>query len=249
MITKIRHIIFLCSMVSIVCLLIPSMPYSADPIVKKYTYNIYWLGLRGGQAELEIITSSDSIIIKTHATSAPIVSLFYKVDDRGQSTLDAAGNPQEFVLKTREGKHRRHKITKFKTPPDSDELTAIFHNVLDNEVVEFPLQRQAYDPLSAFYEMSTRHIEVGTSEYIDIFDNKKLYNAEVKVLKRERINVPAGKFDTIHVMPLLKSEGLFRKTGDIHLWVTDDERKLPVLLTSKARIGKFKVMLVNEEIK
>jgi hypothetical protein len=139
-------------------------------------------------------------------------------------------------------------VTQFKGPPESETMSAIFHNVLDNEVIEFPLQRQAFDPLSAFYEMSTRSIEVGKSEFIDIFDNKKLYNAEVKVLKRERIHVPAGSFNTIKVKPLLKSEGLFRKIGDIHLWVTDDDRKLPVLMTSKAPIGTIKVMLINGDI-
>jgi hypothetical protein len=246
-----KHILHIICLFSIFCVmysLCPPSLYSGEQVNKKYTYYIYWLGLRGGKAELEFITSPDGITIKTRATSAPFISLFYKVDDRAQSVLDANGIPKEFVLKTREGKHRRHKVTEFKMTTGSKALTAVFHNVFDNEVVEFPLQRQAYDPLSAFYEMSTRSIEVGKSEYIDIFDNKKLYNAEVKVLKRERISVPAGSFDTIKVKPLLKSEGLFRKTGDIHLWVTDDDRKLPVLMTSKAPIGKFKVMLIDGDI-
>jgi hypothetical protein len=245
---KYLNIIFLWTICCILYTLFPPPLHADEQVTKKYTYNIYWLGLRGGQAELEFITSTESIIIRTHASSAPFISLFYKVDDRAQSILDAYGIPQEFVLKTREGKHRRHKITEFKVNPVDNALSAVFHNVLDNEVVEFPLQRQAYDPLSAFYEMSTRSIKIGEPEFIDIFDNKKLYNAEVKILKRERVTVPAGSFDTIKVKPLLKSEGLFRKTGDIHLWVTDDDRKLPVLFTSKAVIGKFKVMLVDGDI-
>ncbi len=228
--------------------MLPPSLYSTEPVSKKFTYYIYWLGIRGGKAELEFITSSDSIIIKTHSTSAPFISLFYKVDDRAQSTLDADGNPREFILRISEGRHRRHKVTRFKSPPESETLSAIFHNILDNEVVEFPLERQAFDPLSAFYEMSTRSIEVGISEFIDIFDNKKLYNAEVKILKRERVYVPAGSFNTIKVKPNLKSEGLFRKIGAIHLWVTDDARKLPVLMTSKAPIGTIKVMLIDGDI-
>jgi hypothetical protein len=117
--------------------------------------------------------------------------------------------------------------------------------VLDNEIIKLNLDKPAFDPLSAFLEITRRNLMVGQSEFIDVFDNKKLLKTEIKILKKEKINVLAGEYDTIVVMPLLKSEGLFRKTGEMHLWITDDDRKLPVLFTSKAVIGKFSVVLAE----
>jgi len=234
----------LCFMLYVLCLLPPSSVFAGEQSYQKFTYNIYWSGIKAGKAELEYIGMSDEFIIRTHATSGSFVSLFYKVDDIARSSLHSDGTPKEYILKVNEGRHRRYKTSEFNKTKEG-EFEVVFHNKLENEVMKLNLDQQAYDPLSAFYEMSKRTLEIGTSEFIDIFDNKELFHTEIQVLKKEKIRVPAGEFDTILVKPLLKSEGLFRKTGDMHLWVSDDERKIPVLFTSKAKIGKFYVKLVE----
>ena len=94
--------------------------------------------------------------------------------------------------------------------------------------------------------MTNRDLQVGRSEYIDIFDNKKLINTEVAVLRKERISVPAGDYDTLVIKPLLKTEGIFLKKGAMHIWVTDDGRKIPVLFESKVKIGSFTAKLMKE---
>jgi hypothetical protein len=86
---------------------------------------------------------------------------------------------------------------------------------------------------------------VGTSYYIDIFDCKKLWNTEVKVLRREEIETPLGKFRTVVIKPLLKSEGIFARTGDMYIWLTDDDRRIPVLMKSKVKIGSITATLVG----
>jgi hypothetical protein len=218
---------------------------AAETISKKFTYYIFWSGIRAGKAVLEYKSTPEGTTIKTHATSASFLSLFYKVDDTAQSTLYPDGYPREYILKVREGFHRRHKVTRFNRNKDNGLHQVIYHNVLDNELIKLNLDKPVFDPLSAFHEMTMRNLMVGQSEFIDVFDNKKLWHTEIKILKKERMKVIAGEFDTIVVKPLLKSEGLFRKTGEMHLWITDDERKLPVLFTSKAVIGKFSVVLAE----
>lgn len=234
----------LCFMLYALYVLFPPSIFAGGQSYDKFTYHIYWMGVKAGEADLEYIGVPGEFVIRTHATSAPFVSLFYKVDDTARSSLNPDGTPKEFVLKVNEGRHRRYKITKFNSNQEGAR-EVVFQNKLEDEVMTLALDRQAYDPLSAFYEMSKRTLKIGTSEFIDIFDNKELFHTEVQVLKKEKIRVPAGEFDTILVKPLLKSEGLFRKTGDMYLWVSDDERKVPVLFSSKAKIGTFYVKLVE----
>jgi hypothetical protein len=66
-------------------------------------------------------------------------------------------------------------------------------------------------------------------------------------LRKEKVRVPAGEYDTLVVKPILQSEGIFPKTGEITIWATDDDRKLPVLMKSKARIGYFKAVLAETD--
>jgi len=68
------------------------------------------------------------------------------------------------------------------------------------------------------------------------------------VVKREKVKVPAGTFNTVCIKPKLKFEGLWRQKGDIHIWLTDDDRRLPVLVTSKVfLLGTVDIVLVKME--
>ncbi|UCD34862.1 MAG: DUF3108 domain-containing protein [Nitrospiraceae bacterium] len=232
------------------CLLVSAAPHAsgAAPTVNKtFVYYIYWTGIRAGQAVLNYESTPEGIAIRTHATSADWLSLFYKVDDRAESILYPDGYPRKFSLHVRQGRHKREKVTYFERNTEGPQKIT-YHNILDDERLEYLFDTPAYDPLSAFYEMTRWDLREGRSFYINIFDTKKLWNTEVRVLGRETIRVDAGEFNTIVVKPILKSEGIFPKTGDITIWATDDDRKLPVLVKSKATIGYFKAVLVEGDL-
>ena len=53
----------------------------------------------------------------------------------------------------------------------------------------------------------------------------------------------AGTFKTIVVEPLVKEGGLFKSEGRIVIWLSDDERKLPVRVNTKVLIGSIDVEL------
>jgi hypothetical protein len=68
------------------------------------------------------------------------------------------------------------------------------------------------------------------------------------VVKRERVKVPAGTFDTWVVeLGLETDSGVFKKGGDNRLWLTTDARHLPVKISSKVGLGNFQAELVSYE--
>ncbi|MBI5097896.1 MAG: DUF3108 domain-containing protein [Nitrospirae bacterium] len=235
-------------MFTVFCLLnfIFPLPLEASSSVnKRFVYYIYWSGIRGGTAVMDYETTPSGFIISTRATSAPIISIFYKVDDFAESTIYPDGYPERFIMKTQEGRHKRDKATYFEPRIDNKPQKVIYHNNLEDEKIEFLLNKPAHDPLSAFNAMTKMSLEAGHSEFIDIFDSKKVWHTEVLVLRKEKVRVQSREFNTILVKPLMKSEGIFRRTGDMFIWVTDDDRKIPVLFKSKAVIGTFTVELAE----
>ena len=109
------------------------------------------------------------------------------------------------------------------------------------------IQPFSQDALSAFYYVRTLPLHVGDEIEIPNFENGKLYDIIVKVLRKETVKVPAGVFDTIVIEPLLPSEGIFKHKGRIQVWVTDDVRHMPVKMTSKIIIGAIGANLTNSE--
>ncbi len=65
------------------------------------------------------------------------------------------------------------------------------------------------------------------------------------MLRNERVRVPAGEFATVVIKPILQSEGIFLKKGEVYIWLTDDEKRIPVMVKSRVKIGSFVAKLVD----
>ena len=103
------------------------------------------------------------------------------------------------------------------------------------------------DALSSFYYTRTQALPIGGSVIFDYHASRKSQPLEVRVLGRERVKTPAGTFDCVVIEPMLKAGGIFKNKGRLVIWLTDDERRMPVLMKSKVAIGSISVVL--QEVK
>ena len=55
----------------------------------------------------------------------------------------------------------------------------------------------------------------------------------------------AAKAAEVPGLGSLNAGGIFKNTGRLVIWLTDDERRMPVLLKSKVTIGSISVVLVD----
>jgi len=107
----------------------------------------------------------------------------------------------------------------------------------------FPVPGPVQDALSSFYLTRFHALPLGGRIAFDYHASRKTAPMEVRVLGRERVKTPAGKFNCIVLEPLLKAGGIFKNKGRLVIWLTDDERRIPVLMKSKVMIGSVKVVL------
>jgi hypothetical protein len=60
----------------------------------------------------------------------------------------------------------------------------------------------------------------------------------IRVLRRETVRTPAGAFHCVVVEPGMREEGIFIQKGrKLQIWLTDDERKVPVLMRVEVFFG------------
>ena len=113
----------------------------------------------------------------------------------------------------------------------------------ENDTVNIPEYSQ--DIISAFFYVRTQDLQVGKIIEIPHYDNDKVYYLNVEVIKKQEVRVPAGRFNCIVVEPKLKTQALFKHQGRIKIYLTDDEKKIPVLMTSKVVFGQVAVKLTK----
>jgi len=219
----------------------------AFTVPEKFIFDLTWTGVKAGTATLELVNDRGRTKIISRAQSADWVSVFYTVDDRTESllkneeTMSLIGLPENYRVRLREGKHRRDKELIF----DHANKQVTFIDHLGTEKKTFPIDEKTFDPLTSFYYIRTVKLDVGKSVYVDIFDSKKLWKVEVQVLRRERIKTQLGNFDTVVIKPLMKSEGIFNRKGDMYIWLTDDLKRIPVKMQTKVVIGSVIATLVG----
>lgn len=211
---------------------------------EKLEYDIRWLGIKAGESSLEItLTEEERTMIISTAESEGWVDIFYPIRDRAVSVIESGSGwrPVNYRLKTREGEKLKDREVVF----DGAGGKASYIDHLKGTEKEHALPEEIYDPLSAFYVVRGYDLVVGASVYVPMFDSKRVWDVEVKVLKKERIEVPAGTFDTILIQPLMESDGIFSRKGKMYIWLTDDEKRVPVRLKSKVKIGSVYAELVG----
>ena len=95
------------------------------------------------------------------------------------------------------------------------------------------------DVLTAFYYIRTVALEPGQTIKLNYVDHDSAKVMDVRVLKRETVDVPAGQFKCIVVEPMLQAAGVFKQEGEVKVWLTDDRLKMPVLMKSKVLVGSI----------
>ena len=164
------------------------------------------------------------------AHSTRLFSTFFNVEDWAESIFDAREIiPLHFEKHLREGKYRADQVADFF--PEA--------GVVLTEKDTVPVPPYVQDALSLLYFVRTQPLKVGDTLYVDNFSKNKSYKLEVRVIKRERIQVKAGTFNTLVVEPLLQAAGLFKHKGRLTVWLTDDRLKMPVLMKSKVIVGSI----------
>lgn len=172
------------------------------------------------------------------AESNKFFSSFYPVRNRIESFWDTAGYfSRRFYENRREGGYHEQNEINF----DYDRGEAIYAR--DGQAIAIPPNCQ--DALSSFYFTRTQDLPLGGSVIFDYHASHRSQPIEVRVLGRQRVQTPAGTFDCVAIEPILKAAGIFKNQGRLVIWLTADERRIPVMMKSKVTIGTISVVLTE----
>ncbi len=241
---------------SALSLSVSSAPAAVAGMVNGETldYDIYWGAVYVGSAYMKIekavdISSRPAWHIVSQTRSGSFLANFYKVDDRNEAWMDAAGlYSYGYYKKISEAKHFFNEWVIF------DGAGKKYYGKKMNrkrQISDFegPLDRPVNDILSAVYRIRTMQVTPDTKVEMDV-NTKRNWRLLIKTGKRERISTGYGKKQCILVEPMAGEEGLFvAKAGRRMLvWITDDELKVPMLLKAEISIGSITAKLVRRTI-
>jgi len=205
---------------------------------EKLVYDVGYSFITAGEAVFSV-PSMDTVLGRTcyriHfiVNSTPSFSWIYKVEDRYETIVDSAGLfPWRFSQTIREGGYHRDVSAEF------DQV----NHIARTESGVYPIPPYVHDAVSALYYARTfdfAAMKPGQRVELKNFSKDSTYTLAIRFLGFQKVSVDAGTFNCFLIEPLMKEGGLFKSEGRILIWLTNDDRRIPVKVSTKIVVGSI----------
>jgi hypothetical protein len=212
------------------------VPFEAGELL---TYDVKFGAIKVGSARLQVlgvrpVRDRSAWHIRFDISGG---TFFYQVNDAYESWMDVTTlNSLRFRQDQEQGSRERERV--FEIFPER----AVFQETWkqDREVASV---RDPLDDGSFLYFIRTLGLEVGRTYSFNRYFKPDRNPVVIRVLRRERIQVPAGSFNTIVIQPIIKTRGIFAEGGQAEIWLTDDQERMMVQMKSRMSVGSLSLFL------
>lgn len=212
---------------------------------EKLTYVGNWNKIPAGELTLEVLPVKTingieayhfAMITKTNAT----VDLIYKIRDRQDSYVDVGLTHSILYKKVTESKHPRDVSINF----DWTKQEATYAN-FGKSKPPVKILRGTFDPLALIYVIRLQNLKENSSIYIPLTDGKNNIAIKAIVGKKDIMTIEGKKYDVVEITPDMTMMDTLQKVvkkktpPQFKMWVTTDEKKIPIKIRSKVGIISF----------
>jgi hypothetical protein len=222
----------------------PNTAFSAG---EKLKFQVRWQFIVVGYATMAVdnmvtLLNRRAYHIIVTARSTDFFDNIYKVRNSNESWIDEESLCSlKFFSSNLEGKNYKNETIIF------DQENGTF--LLEEKQKSGPIPPCVQDVLSSLYYLRTMDLAVGQTYSIDAHSGDLSWPLKVTVLRREKVKVPAGEFETFVVEPSIRQgAGIFQAKGKLLVWLTADKNKMPVLMSSKIAVGTIVAELIGYEM-
>ena len=210
------------------------VPYGVG---ERLEYDVRFGRVKVGSGTMEVVGTTHVRNRETWHTVFTVRggNFLYKVNDKYESWIDTrTGNSLRYRQDQHEG--NRDVERNFEFFPER----AVY---IENNEPEQPSVANPLDDASFIYFLRTIPLNVGETYSFERYFIPDRNPVTIRVLRRERIRVPAGEFDAIVIQPIIKSRGLFSENGHAEVWLSDDENHIMLQMKSGLKIGSLNLFL------
>jgi Protein of unknown function (DUF3108) len=226
--------------------------YSRGPIPfrpgEQLIYQASWIGIpaAGGRVTLHDDATDPALLSgEIWISTNRLTDKLYRMRDYLREDFTYSLKPTKLYIRQQEARRRDTFNVSF---DHRDHLVRLVkHGPRGSQTREF-LSNNPSGPISGSLMALTQPLKVGDSLCFDAFSGTTRYVFKLDVVRRERISTPLGEFDAFRISPsvqYLSNGKISDKVHDTTLWVSADERRLPLRVEAAVFIGSVRIDLVK----
>ena len=200
---------------------------------EELVYRVEFLGMTMGYARFSfqgkvLLGGREAYHLSVRAWTANVLALIYPIND----TID-------YYMDVRTLEPLRQEYTSGNRKKDDvmiyDQATGrIVYRYKESGEIRKQVNAvpNVYDPVTLAYFIRSRRPN-GDEKGLNVYAGRKVWEISAKLLGVEKITTDGGEFDTTVIRPVIKRDGKVEDKGDLRMWMTRDERKIPVRVYAK----------------
>ncbi|MBF0142682.1 MAG: DUF3108 domain-containing protein [Magnetococcales bacterium] len=210
------------------------------------TYDVRWTGIPSGESVMEALKPSPGRYqFRISLKSSGLIDVFYPINDLLESEghwRDGVPESESYVKKQREG--NKDRLTEYRFERDKNLAIRTFNTNEITPIEDLPVGTN--DPVTVLFALRfSPQLVPQTPMTLPVLGGREWQVTPLEVSSVQTEKVPAGQFEVFSVTLNL---GLFNKKmdqehGTTTIWFTNDERRIPIKVWSKLKVGDMEFSL------
>jgi hypothetical protein len=139
----------------------------------------------------------------------------------------------------------KHKSVEVEFPSRTGKLQTRATTNGKPEPLDLPATPAARDLLSTFFFLRAQPLKTGTPVCAEVYAARKMWTLSGAVGPREQIETPLGKFTAVRIDSTATRQDDPSVKRAAHVWITDDDRRLPLVAIGDVRGKTIRAQLVE----
>lgn len=225
--------------------------FSNAQTIEKAMFNVKFAFVKGGQAEFTkkdtVYNNEPAYYIKACGYSTGFVDFCYKVKEVHESYINQLTMlPYKAIRNVQNGSYKDVKTLYFY---QDEKIVEIFKGKSKKKC---SIPSNCYDLVSSIYrvrEIASANLKYNDTVKVDGFLIDTIFNFKFIFKGTQDIFNGKQKINCLRFMPIMQTRSIFKSQNALHFWISNDEKKLPLLVVGEMKLGNIKVILkeYNEE--
>jgi hypothetical protein len=217
-----------------------------------FTYRVSWgIFMRAGEIIIAAHAEKDErgaevFHITTNTATRGIVRGFYPYNNRAEAMINQGTGRLAFMReKGSDGEHRTDTETTFDYTRNI--ASHIDHHRPDrSQEVAIP-PGDPIDLISALVQTRDWNLKPGEKKDVLVNFSDEFYPLSIYADHYEDVRTPSGTYRTLALIPRMEQnpKGIFKRGGEIKVWISQAGQKLPVKMQLKLRFGSATLLLAK----
>jgi Protein of unknown function (DUF3108) len=221
---------------------------------EKASYKASWNGIPVATADIQTtpvtLEGKKSYRVRIEARTSKGLDLIWRMRDTVTSVFDAKSlTPSRYVFSQRENSRVIDTEAKFDQANNKWTVNR-WQEGKKPRAYDFE-SNNTLDPITAVYLARSVDLKLGEKLFFNVFGGRYQYLLELNVEKKEPVELESGAvieaFKVVPKITNLTKKGYAGRMNEAAIWISADERRMPVKLWSKIFVGNVYLELVQDK--